>query len=58
MSKYFKRLLLFDDDLEDQDDVDEMGVVQRDIPVRTIYEAPVEDSIFDYLYVLYSYPLT
>lgn len=58
MSKYFKRLLLFDDDLEGQDDVDEMGIVQREIPVRTIYEAPVEGSIFDDLYALYTYPLT
>jgi hypothetical protein len=58
MSKYFKRLLLFDDDLEGLDDVDEMGVVQRETPARTIYRAPVEDSIFDDLYALYAYPLT
>ena len=58
MSKYFKRLLLFDDDLEGLDDVDEMGVVQRETPVRTIFRAPVEVSIFDDLYALYSYPLS
>ena len=33
MSKYVKRFLLFDDDLEDLEDADEMGRVSKVTPI-------------------------